>query len=103
MSINNSYVSKNAIIHKSVKIGPFCYIGDNVSIDKNCELKSHVSILGNTCIGKDNIFYPFSSIGSDPQDLKFENEKTYLIIGNNNTFRENVTVNPGTKGGGLKQ
>ena len=102
MSINNSYVSKNAIIHKSVKIGPFCYIGDNVRIDKNCELKSHVSILGNTSIGKDNIFYPFSSIGSDPQDLKFENEKTYLIIGNSNTFRENVTVNPGTKGGGLK-
>jgi len=102
MSINNSYVSNKAIIHPSVKIGPFCYIGDNVRIDKNCELKSHVSILGNTSIGKDNIFYPFSSIGSDPQDLKFENEKTYLIIGNSNTFRENVTVNPGTKGGGLK-
>jgi UDP-N-acetylglucosamine acyltransferase len=98
----NSYVSKNAIIHPSVKIGPFCYIGDNVNIDKNCELKSHVSIIGNTNIGKDNIFYPFSSIGSEPQDLKFENEKSYLFIGDNNIFRENVTVNPGTKGGGLK-
>ena len=96
MSINNSHISKKAIVHPSVKIGPFCYIGDNVKIDKYCELKSHVSILGNTSIGKDNIFYPFSSIGSDPQDLKFENEKTYLIIGNSNTFRENVTVNPGT-------
>ena len=102
MSINNSHISKNAVIHPSVKIGPFCYIGDNVKIDKNCELKSHVSILGNTNIGKNNIFYPFSSIGSNPQDLKFENEKTYLIIGNSNTFRENVTVNPGTKGGGFK-
>ena len=102
MMKNNSFVSKKAIIHPSVKIGPFCYVGDNVKIDKNCELKSHVSILGNTNIGKDNIFYPFSSIGSDPQDLKFENEKTYLIIGNSNTFRENVTVNPGTKGGGFK-
>ncbi|MDC0216593.1 acyl-ACP--UDP-N-acetylglucosamine O-acyltransferase, partial [Pelagibacteraceae bacterium] len=71
-------------------------------IDKNCELKSHVSILGNTNIGKDNVFYPFASIGSEPQDLKFENEKSYLFIGDNNTFRENVTVNPGTKGGGLK-
>ena len=99
---NNSYVSKKSIIHPSVKIGPFCYIGDNVKIDKNCELKSHVSIFGNTNIGKDNTFYPFSSIGSEPQDLKFENEKSYLIIGDNNTFRENVTVNPGTKGGGLK-
>jgi UDP-N-acetylglucosamine acyltransferase len=102
MSINNSYVSKNAVIHPSVKISPFCYIGDNVKIDKNCELKSHVSILGNTNIGKDNIFYPFSSIGSDPQDLKYNNEKSYLVIGDKNTFRENVTANPGTLGGGLK-
>ena len=102
MTTNNSYVSKNALIHPSVKIGPFCYIGDDVKIDKNCELKSHVSVLGNTTIGKDNIFYPFSSIGSEPQDLKFEKEKSYLIIGDNNTFRENVTANPGTKGGGLK-
>ena len=102
MLTNNSYVSKNAIIHPSVKIGPFCYIGDNVKIDKNCELKSHVSILGNTKIGKENIFYPFSSIGSEPQDLKFKNEKSYLIIGDKNTFRENVTANPGTLGGGLK-
>jgi UDP-N-acetylglucosamine acyltransferase len=102
MKENNSYVSIKSIIHPTVKIGPFCYIGDNVKIDKNCELKSHVSILGNTNIGKDNVFYPFSSIGSAPQDLKFSNEKSYLHIGDNNTFRENVTVNPGTLGGGLK-
>ncbi len=99
---SNSYISKNAKIHPSVKIGPFCYIGDKVEIDKNCELKSHVSLVGNTKIGKENVFYPFSSIGSEPQDLKFKNETSYLIIGNNNTFRENVTVNPGTKGGGLE-
>ena len=102
MKENNSYVSNTAIVHPSVKIGPFCYIGDNVKIDENCELISHVSIVGNTNIGKDNIFYPFSSIGSQPQDLKFENETSYLFIGDSNTFRENVTVNPGTKGGGLK-
>ena len=102
MLTNNSHVSKNAVIDPSVKIGPFCYIGDNVKIGKNCELKSHVSILGNTNIGKDNIFYPFSSIGSEPQDLKYEGEKSYLIIGDKNIFRENVTVNPGTKGGGME-
>ena len=99
---NTSYISPKSEIHSSVKIGPFCYIGDNVSIGRNCELKSHVSLTGHTNIGENNIFYPFSSIGSEPQDLKFENEKSFLIIGNNNTFRENVTVNPGTKGGGLK-
>ena len=102
MKESNSYVSNKAIVHSSVKIGPFCYIGDNVKIDENCELISHVSIVGNTNIGKDNVFYPFSSIGSKPQDLKFENETSFLFIGDNNTFRENVTVNPGTKGGGLK-
>jgi UDP-N-acetylglucosamine acyltransferase len=102
MLINSSYISSKSKIHSSVKIGPFCYIGDNVEIKKNCELHSHVSINGNTKIGEKNIFFPFSSIGSSPQDLKFQNEKSFLIIGNNNIFRENVTVNPGTKGGGLK-
>ena len=99
---NTSYISPKSEIHSSVKIGPFCYIGDNVSIGRNCELKSHVSLTGYTNIGENNIFYPFSSIGYEPQDLKFENEKSFLSIGNNNTFRENVTANPGTKGGGLK-
>lgn len=97
----SSFISNNAKIHPTVKIGPFCYIGDDVTIDKNCELKSHVSIVGNSFVGEENVFYPFCSIGSSPQDLKFNNEKSYLIIGNKNTFRENVTVNTGTKGGGL--
>tara|TARA_Y100001970_G_C14106047_1_gene788179 strand:+ start:256 stop:1038 length:783 start_codon:yes stop_codon:yes gene_type:complete len=99
---NTSFISKNAIIDDSVKIGPFCYIGDNVKIGKNCNLSSHVSLTGNTTIGKNNNFYPFCSIGSDPQDLKYSGEKSFLSIGNNNTFRENVTVNPGTEGGGLR-
>ena len=100
--INNfSYISPKAKIHSNVSIGPFCYIGDNVVINKNCILKSHVSIVGNTNIGEENIFYPFCSIGSNPQDLKFKNEKSFLNIGNSNTFRENVTINPGTSGGGL--
>ena len=59
MSNNHSYISNKANIHSSVKIGPFCYIGDHVTIGKNCELKSHVSILGNSKIGEENIFYPF--------------------------------------------
>ena len=98
----SSYISPTAKIHDNVSIGPFCYVGDNVIIGKNCKLKSHVSIVGNTTIGENNIFFPFCSIGSDPQDLKYQNEKNFLIIGNNNKFRENVTINPGTTGGGLK-
>ena len=99
--MNFSYISKKANIHSSVKIGPYCVIGDNVEIGKDCVLHSHVSLSGNTKIGNSNIFYPFSSIGSAPQDLKYKGEKSFLTIGNNNTFRENVTVNPGTEGGGL--
>tara|TARA_B100001057_G_scaffold157235_1_gene157783 strand:- start:2697 stop:3482 length:786 start_codon:yes stop_codon:yes gene_type:complete len=99
---SSSIVSKNAIIHESSFIGPLCIIGDNVHIGKNNKLISNVSIVGNTIIKDNNSFYPFSSIGSEPQDLKFENEKSFLQIGNNNKFRENVTVNPGTSGGGLK-
>ncbi len=95
-------VSKNAIIDQSSSVGPYCIIGNNVTIGKKNKIISHVSIVGNTTIGDENIFYPFSSIGSDPQDLKFNNENSYLEIGDKNKFRENVTVNPGTQGGGLK-
>ena len=80
-------VSKNAKIDPSTNIGPYCVIGDNVSVGKNNNLISHVSISGNTSIKDNNSFYPFSSIGSDPQDLKFKNEISYLEIGNNNKFR----------------
>ena len=99
--MNSSYISDTAKIHSSVKIGPYCVIGDNVEIGEDCILHSHVVVLGYTKIGKNNVFYPFSSIGSTPQDLKYKGEKSFLVIGNNNTFRENVTVNPGTEGGGL--
>jgi len=94
-------ISSKAKIHKEVKIGPYSVIGDNVTIDQGNEILSHVSILGNTKIGKSNKFYPFCSIGSNPQDKKFKGESSELIIGSNNVFREHVTVNPGTANGGL--
>ena len=99
--MNFSYISDKAKIHSSVNIGPYCVIGDNVEIGEGCVLHSHVAISGYTKIGKNNTFYPFSSIGSAPQDLKYKGEKSYLVIGDHNKFRENVTVNPGTDGGGL--
>ena len=97
----SSIISGTAKIDKGTSIGPFCLIGDNVKIGKNNKLISHVSITGNTIIEDNNTFFPFSSIGSEPQDLKYDNEKSFLKIGSNNKFRENVTVNPGTSGGGL--
>ena len=95
-------IDKNAKIHSSVKIGPYSIIGPNVEINENVVIQSHVKITGNTKIGSGNKFYPFASIGNDPQDLKYNGEKTSLVIGNNNKFREYVTINPGTvSGGGL--
>ena len=95
-----SKISKKAKIGNNVKIGPFCYIGEHVEIDDDVELISNVHIEGKTKIGKKTKIFPFASIGTAPQDLKFDNEITYLEIGKNNTFREHVTVNLGTKGGG---
>ena len=96
-----SIISKKSSIAKNIKIGPFCIVDDNVEINENCELISNVHITGKTKIGKNNKFFPFCSIGTIPQDLKYSGENSKLIIGNNNIFREHVTVNPGTLGGGM--
>jgi len=68
---NTAIVDPKARISTNVKIGPYSIIGPNVEIDENSEIQSHVSILGNTKIGKNNKIYSFSSIGNDPQDLKY--------------------------------
>ncbi len=96
----SSVISDYAKISKNVTIGDFCYIGPNVSINENCKIMSHVHISGDTSIGSGNIIYPFASIGTDPQDLKFKGEKNKLEIGNNNKIREYATINPGTEHGG---
>ena len=93
-------IGQNVTIGKNVSVGPYTIIEGNVKISDNNIIKSSVYICGNTEIGTGNIFYPFCSIGTLPQDLKFADETTYLKIGNNNTFREHSTVNLGTKGGG---
>ena len=93
-------VNKEAKIHPSAKVGPYSVIGPKVEIGENVIIHSHVNISGNTNIGKGNIIFPFASIGNDPQDLKYNGEETSLIIGDNNKFREYVSINPGTIGGG---
>ena len=99
---NSSVIDKKAKISKSVTIGPFCYIGPDVTLEDNVNLISNVHIEGNTIIGKGTKIFPFASIGTQPQDLKFKGEKNNLLIGENNIIREYVTINPGTKGGGSK-
>ena len=93
-------IDPEAKIAENVKIGPYTVIGPDVEIGQGTVIQSHVNITGQTKIGKNNIIYPFASIGNDPQDLKFQGEETRLEIGDNNKIREYVTINPGTKGGG---
>ncbi|TDF39548.1 acyl-ACP--UDP-N-acetylglucosamine O-acyltransferase [Alteromonadaceae bacterium M269] len=95
-------IHDTAIIHESahigdnVSIGPYCYIGSDVTIGDNCKLESHVVIKGETKIGQGNHFYQFCSIGEDCQDKKYAGESTQLLVGDNNIFRECVTVHRGT-------
>ncbi len=93
-------IDNKAKISKNVKIGPYCVIGPNVELGENIEIYSHVNISGNTKIGAKTKIYPFASIGTDPQDLKFKGEKNNLLIGKENVIREYVTINPGTEKGG---
>jgi len=99
---NSSIIDKKAKIGKDVKVGPFCYVGPNVQISDGVELISNVHIEGNTKIGSGTRIFPFASIGTQPQDLKYKGESSTLDIGENNTIREYVTINPGTSGGGGK-
>ena len=99
---NSSVIDKQAKIGKNVTIGPFCYVGPKVLISDNVELISNVHIEGNTKLGKGTKIFPFASIGTPPQDLKYKGESNSLEIGENNIIREYVTINPGTEGGGGK-
>ena len=98
----HAVIDPKAEIADNVEVGPFCVIGPGVKIDSGCRLLNNVTILGQTTIGKDNVFFPNSVIGAAPQDKKFKGETTQLVIGNANVFREAVTIHVGTeKGGGL--
>tara|TARA_B100000700_G_scaffold281938_1_gene333050 strand:- start:1204 stop:1986 length:783 start_codon:yes stop_codon:yes gene_type:complete len=97
---SSSIIDKKAKIEKGVKIGPFCYVGPNVKLSENVELISNVHIEGNTIIGKGTKIFPFASIGTMPQDLKYKGEANSIVVGENNLIREYVTINPGTAGGG---
>ena len=93
-------VSPEAEIGEEVTIGPYCRIGGRVKIGKGCRFDSHVIVDGPSTIGEDNHFFPFGTIGLQPQDLKFKGEDTFLTIGNHNIFREYVNIHRGTAGGG---
>ena len=103
MSIHPSaVVAQGAVVPESCVVGPFSTIGPDVVLGEGCQLISHVVLDGHTHIGDRNVFYPFTSVGVAPQDLKYAGEPTKTEIGDDNTIRENVTISRGTmKGGGI--
>jgi len=98
----SAVVDPKAQLADSVSIGPFCVVGPNVTLGERVVLHSHVVVEGHTSIGEASELFPFASIGHAPQDLKFSGEDSTLRIGCRNRIREHVTMNPGTKGGGLE-
>ncbi len=95
-------IHEGAEIDSDVAIGPYSVIGPNVKIGKGSKLHSHVVVDGYTTLGSENQLFPFASIGTAPQDLKFKGEASLLIIGDRNRIREGVTIQPGTKDGTME-
>jgi len=94
-------IASGAQIDASAEIGPYCIVGAQVVLGPKVRLISHVVVDGITTIGEGTVIYPFASLGLRPQDLKYHGEPSRLEIGANNQIRENVTMNPGTEGGGM--
>ena len=91
-----AFVHPEAVIGENCEIGPFCYIDKNVVIGDNNRLMNSVTLLYGTRMGNGNVIFPGAVIGAIPQDLKFKGEETIAEVGDNNTIRENVTINRGT-------
>ena len=94
-------IDSRAELDRGVEVGPYSIIGAGVKIGGGTRVKAHVVIEGDTTIGRDNVVFQFATVGSIPQDLKYRGEDSRLIIGDNNTIREFVSLNPGTTGGGM--
>jgi len=93
-------VSPRARLGAGVRVGPFAVIGDDVELGAGCVVMANAVLQGPARIGAANIFHPSCSIGGDPQDLKYAGERTELVVGDENTFREFVTINRGTGASG---
>ena len=94
-------VDPRARIAESAEIGPYCIVGADVEIGPRTRLMAHVYLEGPTWIGEYNVFFPYSTVGVAPQDLKYKGERAETRIGHRNKIREFVTIHRGTQGGGL--
>jgi len=90
-------VAPNVRLGRDVGIGAFAVVGPGVELGDGCVLHPHAVVNGPARFGSENVFHPFCSVGGDPQDLKYGGERTELMAGDGNTFREFTTVSRGTK------
>jgi UDP-N-acetylglucosamine acyltransferase len=93
-------VAKSAQLADGVKVGAYAVVGEAVHLGEGCELHAHATVHGPSKIGKKNVFHSFCVVGGDPQDFTFGGERTELVAGDGNIFREYVTISRGTKKGG---
>jgi UDP-N-acetylglucosamine acyltransferase len=95
-------VAASAKLGEGVRIGAFAVVGEEVELGDGCALHAHAVVQGPSKFGKNNVFHAFSVIGGDPQDYTYGGERTELVVGDGNIFRECVTVSRGTQKGGGK-
>src|ERR1700758_4539132 len=93
-------LAPGAAIGAGASIGPYCVLGPDVVVGEGCRLVAHVHVTGHTTIGARTVIYPFASLGTPPQSVKYRGGATRLIIGADCDIRENVTMNIGTEDGG---
>jgi len=89
-------IESGAELGRDVTIGPYSVIGGNVKIGDGTKIAAHVVVEGHTTVGENNQIFSFTAIGSEPQSVSYKGEPTKTTIGDNNVFRENITVNRGT-------
>ncbi len=98
---STAIIDPKAEISPDAEVGPFCVVGPQVAVGARTRLMAHVFLEGKLRIGEDNIFFPYSTVGVAPQDLKYKGEASETVIGNRNRIREFVTIHRGTEGGGM--
>lgn len=94
---DTAHIDPRAEIADDVEIGPYCVIGPDVTIGRGCRLIAHVCLRGHTTLGENNVVHPFAVLGGEPQDYSYKGQPTRLEIGDNNVFREAVTIHRGSE------